>query len=321
MNITPLEIRQKEFEKGFRGYDKDEVKAFLNSLSIEWERMNDQNKELKYKLEAAEKEVQKLREVENSLFKTLKTAEDTGANMIEQATKTAELHMKETEMKADALMSEAKNRAKSIIEDAESKARVIVDDMEDEIRQLEQVYRSLDANKTSLMSDLKMLAEDILTKIGRHEDFPADIKPHLKKAKEVSRQVTDTHAESVDVDKIIVENKKKAAEASIDEMVEDTTDGSTDILDEIDDPVLTEEATEEVAENYEESAKQPEAVQEETAVPEKASEQEKKKDRFSINSIKMNRDIVSLEGMEFHAFHGFMSMREKKEMTSLLMCM
>ena len=34
MNITPLEIRQKEFEKGFRGYDKDEVKAFFLFLFI-----------------------------------------------------------------------------------------------------------------------------------------------------------------------------------------------------------------------------------------------------------------------------------------------
>lgn len=193
MNITPLEIRQKVFEKAFRGYDKDEVTAFLNSLSIEWEKLNDQVKELKYKLEASEKEVQKLREVENSLFKTLKTAEDTGANMIEQATKTAELHMKETEMKADALMSEAKSRAKSIIEDAESKARIIVDDMEDEIRQLEQVYRGLDANKTSLMSDLKILANDILDKLNRHSEFPTDIKPHLKQARELAREVNDSN--------------------------------------------------------------------------------------------------------------------------------
>lgn len=220
MNITPLEIRQKEFEKNFRGFDKDEVKAFLNSLSIEWEKLNDENKELKYKLESAQEEVKKLREVENSLFKTLKTAEDTGANMIEQATKTAELHMRETEMKADALMSEAKSRAKSIIEDAEDKARIIVDDMEDEIRQLEQVFRSLDANKNSLMSDLKMLAEDILSKLGRHEDFPADVKPHLKKAKELSREINENDA-PVDVNKIIAHNEKKEAEASIDEMVED----------------------------------------------------------------------------------------------------
>ncbi len=235
MNITPLEIRQKEFEKGFRGYDKEDVKAFMNTLSMEWERLNEQCKELKYKLEASEKEVQKLREVENSLFKTLKTAEDTGANMIEQATKTAELHMRETEMKADALMSEAKHRAKNIIEDAESKSRHIIDDMEDEIRQLEQVFRSMDANKTALMSDLKMLAEDILTKVGRHEEFPADIKQHVKKSKELSREVNDKSAESLDVEKIIADNEQKQTEDSIDEMV-NQEDASEEIpsIDEID---------------------------------------------------------------------------------------
>lgn len=195
MNVTPLEIRQKIFEKKLRGYDKDEVSAFLNSLSIEWERLNDRSKEQKYKLEASEKEVQKLREVENSLFKTLKTAEDTGANMIEQATKTAELHMKETEMNADALMSEAKSRAKSIIEDAENRAKMIIDDMEDEIRQLEQVYRGLDANKISLMSELKNLANDVFDKLNRHSDFPTDIKPHLKKAKELSREVNESNTQ------------------------------------------------------------------------------------------------------------------------------
>ena len=216
--------------------------------------------------------------------------------MIEQATKTAELHMKETEMKADALMSEAKNRAKSTIEDAESKAEIEADDMEDEIRQLEQVYRSLDANKTSLMSDLKMLAEDILKKIGRHEDFPADIKPHLKKAKEVSRQITDTQSESVDAEQIIVENEKKAAEASIDEMVEDAADDSTDVIDEMDASVVKEEAAdpvgreaaaaeeapavEEVVEKVEEPVKEPEAVQEEAPVAEEALEEEKEKGSF-----------------------------------------
>ena len=44
MKITPLEIRQKTFEKVFRGYEKDEVNAYLQSLSMEWERMLDENK-------------------------------------------------------------------------------------------------------------------------------------------------------------------------------------------------------------------------------------------------------------------------------------
>lgn len=229
MNITPLEIRQKQFEKSFRGYDKDEVLAFLNSLSIEWEKVNEQNKELKYKLEAAENEVKKLREVENSLFKTLKTAEDTGASMVEQATKTAELHMRETEMRADGLMNEAKSRAKSIIEDAENKAKMIVDDMEDEITQLEQVFRSLKGNKEAMVSDLRMLAEDMLSKIQRHEEFPQEIKTHLKKAKDLTREVNDVK-KVVDVNQIMEEHDQKEAEQSIDEMVDDQTDAAIEEL-------------------------------------------------------------------------------------------
>ena len=50
MKITPLEIRQKTFEKSFRGLDKDEVNAFLLSLSHEWERMLDENKEPGYRM-------------------------------------------------------------------------------------------------------------------------------------------------------------------------------------------------------------------------------------------------------------------------------
>ncbi|MFO0266274.1 MAG: DivIVA domain-containing protein, partial [Cyclobacteriaceae bacterium] len=83
MKVTPLEIRQKTFDRTLRGYDKDEVNAYLLSLSQEWERMQDECKEYKFKLDAAEREVTKLREVETSLFKTLKTAEDTGASVIE----------------------------------------------------------------------------------------------------------------------------------------------------------------------------------------------------------------------------------------------
>jgi len=284
MNITPLEIRQKEFEKGFRGYDKDEVSAFLNSLSVEWERLYDQNKELKYKLESSENEVKKLREVENSLFKTLKTAEDTGANMVEQATKTAELHMKETEMRADGLMSEAKSRARSIIEEAENRSSIIIDDMEDEIRQLEQVFRSMNANKDSLMSELKLLAEDILNKLQRHQDFPSDIKPHLKKAKELGREINDNSDKQISVEGILLENEHKAAEESIDEMVEateedtqtepiaETTPESEDVRSE---PVIEEMEETPIAEEETQEEESNEEVQ-----GEESTEEDKEKSSF-----------------------------------------
>ena len=91
--------------------------------------MLDERKELSIKLDATQKEVEKLREVENSLFKTLKTAEDTGANMIDQATKAAKLHMRETEIKAEALLNDARNKAKAMIEEAEARTKGTMEDM------------------------------------------------------------------------------------------------------------------------------------------------------------------------------------------------
>jgi len=174
MKITPLEIRQKTFEKAFRGLDKDEVQAFLVTLSQEWEKLVDENKELAIKLEGSEKEVEKLREVENSLFKTLKTAEDTGANMIDQATKTAELHMKETQMNADALLNDAKTKAKDMIEESEMKSRSTLEEMEDRLRSMAQVYRNLENIRADLLSDIKSFASDAIEKTER---VKAQIKP------------------------------------------------------------------------------------------------------------------------------------------------
>ena len=54
MRITPLEIKRKTFEKKLRGFDKDEVDAFLASLSQEWERLLNENNELKIKQEMAD---------------------------------------------------------------------------------------------------------------------------------------------------------------------------------------------------------------------------------------------------------------------------
>jgi len=167
MKITPLEIRQKTFEKAFRGLDKDEVVAFLISLSQEWEKVIDENKELKIKLEAAEKEVEKLREVESSLFKTLKTAEDTGASMVEQANKTAELHLKEVQIQAEALLNEAKSKSKGLIEESESTVRQTIENMEMEVKSLKHVYKTMENLRDNLLDDLRNITNDVSEKVKR----------------------------------------------------------------------------------------------------------------------------------------------------------
>lgn len=167
MKISPIEIRQKDFQKAFRGYEKEEVDAFLLSLSQEWERVMEENKEIRRKLEFSEKELSRLKEVEASLFKTLKTAEDTGANLIDQATKTAELHMKEAQMKAEAIFNEAKSKARAMLEEAEDKAKHIVEDMQDEARDLQNEYSYLLDQRDNILQELKNIANDTLEKVNR----------------------------------------------------------------------------------------------------------------------------------------------------------
>jgi len=169
MKITPLEIRQKDFEKNFRGYDKDDVNAFLQTLSQEWERILEENKEMRYKLDASQKEVEKLREVESSLFKTLKTAEDTGANMVDQAKKTSELKIREATLEADKIVSEAKGTSKEIIRKAEEKAQAIIDEMEERVKMLKQSYKAAENDYDNLLYELRSMAEKTLKKVDKAE--------------------------------------------------------------------------------------------------------------------------------------------------------
>ncbi|MDZ4715213.1 MAG: DivIVA domain-containing protein [Cytophagales bacterium] len=191
MKVTPLEIRQKSFERTLRGYDKDEVNAFLLSLSQEWERAMDESKELRSKLEAAEREVAKLREVETSLFKTLKTAEDTGANVIDQANKTAELYVREAQIRADGLIHEAKDRARNTIDDADMTSKQILAEMEDSLKELAQHYKAVESHRNNIIDDLKRLANEVVDRADRTSQSAKsfNVDEHLKLAKREAKKL------------------------------------------------------------------------------------------------------------------------------------
>ncbi|RZK52376.1 MAG: DivIVA domain-containing protein, partial [Hymenobacter sp.] len=138
MKITALDIRQKTFEKAFRGVDKDEVQAFLNTVSQQWERMGEENRELRLKLEHAQHDVQKMREVETSLYRTLKTAEDTGNSITEQAQRDADLRRREAQLQAEHTLADARQRARTIVDEAYQTAASTVADMQKEVAGLGQ---------------------------------------------------------------------------------------------------------------------------------------------------------------------------------------
>lgn len=184
MRITPIEIRQKTFEKSFRGYNKEDVDAFLSSLSSEWESMQVNKKQLEERIKQLEEDLKKLREVEEGMYKALKTAEDTGANVVSQAQKSAELHVKEAEMKAESIIKEARWQAKNIINDAEQDGRRKYEERLQEVREIEREYASVSSLKLGLISDLKEFVAELNGKIERYE-----ANSDLKKLEEGKRKM------------------------------------------------------------------------------------------------------------------------------------
>jgi cell division initiation protein len=207
MKITPIEIRQKEFVKAFRGYEKEEVDAFLISLSKEWERIVEENRDLGKKFEMAEKEIMRLREVEGTLYRTLKSAEDTGTNIIGHASKTAELHMKQSQMDAEALLNEARSKARSKVEEAEEKAKDILDQLNDEIRLIEKNYYFIQNQKEMLLREIKNLLDSTNERISRIST--GDSKSMEDKLNEFKKQLLNQAESNAGENKAASQESKK----------------------------------------------------------------------------------------------------------------
>lgn len=260
MKITPLEIRQKEFNKGFRGYDKDEVNAFLQNLSAEWERVNSDFQDTLKKLEEAQKEVAKLREVENSLFKTLKTAEDTGANMVEQSKKAAELHLKESEMKAEAILNDANIKARNIIEEAEDVASSTFQSLVDELKEIEENARQIEKLREDFVSDIKSSASEIVLKMDKLESKFGSEKALVDKIKDVKKEfkgkkaVKDFVKQEIPTPvKTVVEDKKPENEPKAESVIENK-EAKTEVIEETK-PEQKEEPKKEEAKNEDKDEK------------------------------------------------------------------
>ncbi|MCX6213280.1 DivIVA domain-containing protein [Spirosoma sp.] len=169
MKITPIEIRQHTFEKGLRGYKTEEVDAFLASLSQEWERLTGEYKMLKMQLELAEKELGKLKEVEMTLFRTLKTAEDTSVQITDQANKAGEKYIDEARQKADEMLADARKRSALMVQDAENQARYLKDNILNDIKSLEHDFKALESYKENLAVQIRTLASNAVDSVDRFE--------------------------------------------------------------------------------------------------------------------------------------------------------
>ncbi|MDZ7898872.1 MAG: DivIVA domain-containing protein [Arcicella sp.] len=170
MRITPLEIRQHTFDKSFRGYDTESVDAFLLSLSQEWERVSEDFRQTKVNLEVAEREIMRMKEIENSLFKTLRAAEDAQQEINGKAQAEADLITDKAKKDAEEVANEAQKKADMVISEAENKAKFLVDDAVNDLKNYERDFKAMERYKDYLVVELKSFANDALDKVTKFEE-------------------------------------------------------------------------------------------------------------------------------------------------------
>lgn len=107
MKISSLDIRKQEFSVRFRGYDQDEVDAFLSLLSDEWQELVDDHRRATDRIREQDLKLEHYQKVEEALEEALKTARTTSRETIEQAERRAEAMIEEAEAKAASITSEA----------------------------------------------------------------------------------------------------------------------------------------------------------------------------------------------------------------------
>ncbi|HRS21057.1 MAG TPA: DivIVA domain-containing protein [Clostridia bacterium] len=141
--ITPMDIRNKEFKKAFKGYKENEVDEFLDKVIADYERIYRENGELKDRIAIDNERIESYNSMEKSLQSTLLIAQTTAEDIVANARKKAEM-----------IIKEAEEQGRKIIDEANSSVIKVNKDFE-ELKKEVQVFKT--RFKTLLESELEAL--------------------------------------------------------------------------------------------------------------------------------------------------------------------
>jgi cell division initiation protein len=108
MRVSPADIREQSFTVRFRGFDPQEVDAFLEDVAMDLEASLKENALLKEQLAVLEERTRGLTEREKMLQDTLVTTHRLADDMKEAARREAELQLRETELQREKLLETAR---------------------------------------------------------------------------------------------------------------------------------------------------------------------------------------------------------------------
>jgi cell division initiation protein len=114
VNLTPSDVQRQTFGRRFRGFDPDEVRAFLAAVAEDMAALQRDKEAIEQQLRHLELIVNEHRERESILKNTLLTAQKASEDIRESAHREAATVVKQAELQGDRLLELAQNRSHEV---------------------------------------------------------------------------------------------------------------------------------------------------------------------------------------------------------------
>lgn len=154
MVVEPDNIRNQEFESKFRGYDPEQVEAYLSRLANEVSDLQQKNQQLTQSLKESQERVSYFTDLKDALNQSIIVAQNAADRVKNNAQHEADTIKEGAENQAKRLLTEATERSNQILKDASERARhltIETDDLKKQTRVFHQRFQVL------LESQLAML--------------------------------------------------------------------------------------------------------------------------------------------------------------------
>jgi len=117
MRMTPLDVQSHQFASRFRGYDPDEVTAFLRIVSEDYEGLVRETESQADRIRRLESRIEELSAQEHLLKETLVNAQAMTEEMTRTTEREAELRLAEVEVRAEKILDASHRRAARLSQD------------------------------------------------------------------------------------------------------------------------------------------------------------------------------------------------------------
>lgn len=114
--ITPMDIHNKTFSKGLRGYSEEEVNDFLHQIVTDYEQIYREHREMEEEMDQMKVKLSNYERISDTMTATLQLAKDTAENVKKNAKRNADILISNAKMEGDRQVKDAEDYRRRLAE-------------------------------------------------------------------------------------------------------------------------------------------------------------------------------------------------------------